>query len=952
MPKIISILIKSKMKIFKLALLLLVSLSSALLNAQKETEIVYLSGTDKDSLVDWDFFCSEGANSGKWTKIGVPSCWEQQGFGNYNYGSDKLEKQSKEYGLYKYNFSVPKAWKGKDIKIVFEGVMTDARVKINGKSAGELHQGAFYEFKYTISNLLKYGANNVLEVKVNKASSNASINHAERQADFWIFGGIYRPVYLAVSPKDNIKRFAIDAKANGAITADVFLDSKKAHKVALTLFDVNGRKLQEIPVNNTKKENGKWRITAKAKDVKTWNAEFPNLYQLQITLLDKQDKLLHKVKERIGFRTVEVLEGDGIYVNGERIKFKGVNRHSFHPASGRTTSKKISIEHVQLMKEMNMNAVRMSHYPPDVHFLEVCDSLGLFVLDEICTWHNPMLDTKVATKIVKETVVRDVNHPSILMWGNGNEQGWNPEVDNDFAKYDIQNREVIHPWSIYKKTNTLHYGHYHSLTNDAYTKDKIFFPTEFLHGVFDGGHGTGLEDYWEKMWNLPLSAGGFLWDFADEGIERRDRNNEIDLQGNKAADGIIGPYNEKEASFFTIKEIWSPIYIEDRFIRDDFNGVFRLENRYHYTNLEQCSMIAQWVKFNGPKGNKSTTIISESKVDLPNLKPYGKGKFKVDKPENWSSADALFLLAKDPYGREIFTWSYPVVHPKKLKQSQIDYSGSGVVSTISNNNKITVQANSLSYTFSKENGMLLEVKKGNQRIPLNNGPLILNQKAKIESVKVTPSDKKVDIVVLFEATDKSPSWSTIKEFGSDKIHWTVYPNGLLDLKVEFKGFRNLKGYRGITFSFPENEVTGKKWLGDGPYRVWRNRMKGTKFQVWENDYNNTVTGESGFVYPEFKGFFSSLYWAKIKGKNNNGFTVYCGTPHTYLRMLTPENPKGDSRGRVSVEFPKGDISFVMNVPGMGTKFQKPESTGPLGNSEIYFGNDDEPIVLDLTFDFN
>ncbi|TYA78361.1 glycoside hydrolase family 2 protein [Seonamhaeicola marinus] len=942
------------MRISKLILLTLIVLSHQLIEAQKETEVVYLSGTDKDNLVEWDFFCSEGRNSGKWTKIGVPSCWEQKGFGTYNYGSGMgIVDMASEHGLYKYKFNVPKTWKNKNVRIVFEGVMTDAQVKINAKLAGPIHQGAFYEFKYDITKLLKFGTENVLEVKVNKMSANESINHAERGADFWVFGGIYRPVYLSVSPKDNINRIAVDARADGQITTDVFIESKKANTVSLSLFDLRGNKVQDIKVN-VKKEQEKWRVSGKADGIKTWNPEFPNLYKLQISLLDKNENILHKVEERIGFRTVEVLKGDGIYVNGERIKFKGVNRHAFHPASGRTTSKKISIEHVQLMKDMNMNAVRMSHYPPDVHFLDVCDSLGLFVLDEICTWHNPMLDTKVARKIVKETVVRDVNHPSILMWGNGNEQGWNPEVDNDFTKWDIQKREVIHPWSIYKKTNTIHYSHYHSLVNDSYSREKILFPTEFLHGVYDGGHGAGLEDYWLRMWNLPLSAGGFLWDFADEGVERTDRNNEIDLQGNKANDGIVGPYLEKEASYFAIKEIWSPIYLEDRFINEDFNGIFRIENRYHYTNLDQITMTSKWITFEGPEGNTSQKVLSEYKVDLPSLNPGGKGKFYVQKPSHWKSADALHLIAVDAYGREIFTWSYPVSSPSKVSEPLVLYSGGGTIKTTTEDQKITIKASDLTYQFSQETGLLLEVKKGNQIIPLNNGPIILNQKAKIEDIKISSLDDKIEILTIFEKTNKSPGWSTVKEYASDIIKWTVHSNGLLDLRVEFKGYRNLKGYRGITFSFPENEVAGMKWLGDGPYRVWRNRMKGTRFQVWENDYNNTVTGEVGkdqFVYPEFKGFFSSLYWSKVKGNHDNGFTVYCRTPHTYFRMLTPQEPKQNKKGKTHPKFPEGDISFVMNVPGIGTKFQKPESMGPQGNSEHYFGNDDEPIVMDLTFEF-
>lgn len=921
--------------------------------ASTTTKIQYLSGTDKDNTIDWDFFVSDGMNSGKWTKIGVPSCWELQGFGNYNYGHDKRNGKTihDEHGLYKHEFFVSKDWKNKDVKIVFEGVMTDAEVKINGKLAGEIHQGAFYEFKYTITHLLKYETDNLLEVKVNKLSDNESVNYAERDADYWVFGGIYRPVYLEVSPKDNIDRLAIDAKANGSITADVFIDSKKAEKVKLELLDIKGRKLQDIKLKDIRKEKGKWRIFANANHIQSWNPELPKLYTLHVELLDKNDKLLHSRNQRIGFRTVEVLDGDGIYVNGKRIKFKGVNRHSFYPESGRTTSKALSIEHVNMMKDMNMNAVRMSHYPPDVHFLNVCDSLGLFVIDEVCTWHSPHLDTEVGEKIVKETVVRDVNHPSILLWANGNETGWNTDLDDDYAIWDIQKREVIHPWNIFKKTNTLHYFHYHAFANDGPANDKVFFPTEFLHGLYDGGHGAGLEDYWQQMWNMPSSAGGFLWDFADEAVVRTDKGGILDTDGNHAADGIVGPYGEKEASYFTIKEIWSPVYIENRFIRNDFNGIFRIENRYHYTNLGKCKMIAKWVKFDGPNGKLDYLVLSEKQVSLPDLAPEMKGTFTIEKPQNWKSADALHLTATDQHGKEIFTWTYPVKVPKDLNKENITYTDKGDVKTELKNSQIHVRANDIKFIFSEKTGLLKELRKANKIIPLKDGPLILNYNDKIDTVFIESSKGKVEITTVFEEADKSPEWTTHKELSSDTIKWTIHSNGLLDLKVIMKGKKRVKAYKGITFSFLESEVDGMKWLGDGPYRVWRNRMKGTKFQVWENDYNNTVTGESGFVYPEFKGFFSSLYWVKVKGKNNNGFTVYCHSPHIYLRMLTPENPSGDPKGRVTPLFPKGDISFVKNIPGIGTKFQKPDSMGPHGNSENYFGNDDDPIVIELTFEF-
>lgn len=945
------------MKLSILTFILLFSINYSLMAKQSENEkmtiVKYLSGTGKDNTVPWDFYCSAGRNSKKWTKIQVPSCWEQQGFGNYNYGRDYKDGKPyfDEFGIYKHQFTVPKDWKQKEVKIVFEGVMTDAEVKINGKLAGEIHQGAFYEFKYNISKLLKYGKENLIEVKVNKESSNASINHAERRADYWIFGGIYRPVYLEALPKENIERIAIDAKADGTISADIFTKSKKTTQVKVVLQDVLGNEIQELAIQNIKKESQKWSITTSATNIKTWNTEKPNMYQLQVSLLNKKGKILHELIEKIGFRTVEIRESDGIYVNNQKIKFKGINRHSFHPKSGRTTSKALSIKHIKMIKDMNMNAVRMSHYPPDKHFLEACDSLGLFVINEVCTWHVPYLDTKVGEKIIKEAVVRDVNHPSVVLWANGNESGWNKDLDDEYEKYDIQKREVIHPWAIYGKTNTMHYPEYHIFAYDAPTNDKIYFPTEFMHGLYDGGHGAGLDEYWKQMWNMPLSAGGFLWDFADESVVRTDKGGILDSDGNHAADGIVGPYGEKEASYFTVKEIWSPIYIENRFIRDDFSGIFNVTNRYHYTNLNECKITAQWVRFNGPKESKDVNVMSESNVKLPDLAPGLIGTISITKPKNWQSADALYLTATDPSGMRIFTWSYPVKVPNQINNKLMVKSDEGAISSTILGDKIKVNANGRNYVFSKKTGLLKEIKKGDKVIPLKNGPVLLGSKSKLESVNVTELEDKIEIIALFEKRRKYWDWKENKETTQDFLKWTINSNGTLDLHIEIRNIKMVKEYMGITFSFPEEEVKGMKWLGDGPYRVWRNRMKGTQFKVWENDYNNTVTGESEFVYPEFKGFFSNINWVNVKGNHQNGFTVYCNSKNTFLRMLTPDQPKDPVKGATVKKFPKGDISFVKNIPAIGTKFKEPNKLGPTGSDVYYFGNDDEPIIIELTFEF-
>ena len=202
-----------------------------------------------------------------------------------------------------------------------------------------------------------------------------------------------------------------------------------------------------------------------------------------------------------------------------------------------------------------VNAVRMSHYPPDKHFLEVCDSLGMYVIDELCAWQYPPYDTEVGTILVGEMLKRDLNRPSIIFWANGNEGGFNFDLDPLFPQYDPQKRAVLHPWALSGNINTVHYIKYNSGIGNMFHGRDIFMPTEILHGLYDGGHGAGLDDYWNLMLSNPLSAGMFLWDFTDQAVVREDKNGFYDTDKDHGADGIVGPYREKEGSFFTIKEI-------------------------------------------------------------------------------------------------------------------------------------------------------------------------------------------------------------------------------------------------------------------------------------------------------------------------------------------------------------------------------------------------------------
>ncbi len=897
----------------------------------QQSDIQYLSGTDAENTVTWDFYCSDGMNSKKWSTIEVPSCWEQQSFGQYHYGRDKFEDRLKEIGTYKHSFNVPQSWKSSEIKIVFEGVMTDAKVKINGKSAGDLHQGAFYEFEYDITKHLKFGEQNSIEVEVAKFSGNESVNLAERKADFWLFGGIYRPVYLEARPKINIQRVAIDANADGSFDADVFTSKiKKTIKLEIDIQTLDGNVVATFSGDAS---NQKSHISGVVESPNLWNPEAPFMYQA-VFKLKSGEKTMHQHEQKFAFRTVDIREQDGIYINNVKVKLKGVNRHTFHPDFGRTSSKKLSIEAVNLMKDMNMNAVRMSHYPPEKHFLDVCDSLGLFVIDELTGWQKPSYDEIVGRKLLTEMMVRDVNHPSIILWANGNEGGWNNELNNDFEKLDIQKREVIHPWQDYGKINTKHYISYDYLALDGYAQRSIFLPTEFLHGLYDGGHGAGLEDYWSRMWSHPLAAGGFLWVFADEGIARTDRNGEIDLDGNHAPDGILGPYMEKEASFYTIKKVWSPVFIEKKYITPQFTGKFNIENRYHYTNLDQVSFLVEWIQYN----EQTEPMLKASESIKLALEPSQKGKLEIDLPENWNTNHTLKVSALDKKGDVINSWSYPVQQASKISLPIVTHISDSEVKLTENKNTFQVNTVNQSFTFDKESGLLSAAYSNGKKIPLTNGPVFVSQ------------EKKVEKVLTEEEEDGSISIIAIFQKSGDSITWNIQKTGLLDLKVAYEPTKNTP-FAGVSFSFPEDAISGMKWMGQGPYRVWKNRKQETSFGVWQKQYNNTITGHYGFEYPEFKGYHSEVFWVDVQIKDAPGFKVYVKSDDIFLRMLTPDFPE-DGRN-TSVKFPKGDISFLHGINAIGTKFKTPVTTGPQAtnysfNINAFYG---EKLRMHLVFDF-
>ena len=899
------------------------------------TEIQYLSGRDVDHPKEWSFRCSDGMRSGKWQKIEVPSNWEQQGFGDYTYGRyylDKDAKPSSEIGEYKCNFRIPKSWKGKKIEIVFEGSMTDTDVRVNGSSAGPVHQGGFTRFCYDITPLVKFGGKNTLEVTVAKQSKDDSVNGAERRADWWLFGGIYRPVYLRALPMQHIGHVAIDARADGTLNARLQLKGVKSAGYGLEVA-VDDREPQRVVFNDKSIAE----ISTKWADISLWDPEHPNVHNVSFTLLSPTGEKLHRLTERVGFRTVEFRPRDGFYLNGTKLQIRGVNRHCFYPETGRAGSKERDVEDVKLIKGMNANAIR-SHYPPDAHLLDICDSLGVLYLNELPGWQNAY-STEVGTKILHEMIERDVNHPSIFAWSNGNEGGFNYDLDPLLVQLDPQGRHVVHAWADWNGVDAHHYPAYQTGVGRLGNGHKVFMPTEFLHSQYDKGAGASLDEFWENWSKNPLFAGGFIWAWADEGVARTDRGGEIDTDGPNGPDGIVGPHREKEASWFTVRDVWSPIQIDHSCSFPLLNDKLTVKNNSLFSKLDEYRL--EW-NLNG------TETESKGNVKLPAIDPGESANVDLCLPEGWKNADYVTMTAFGAQGDTIAQWSWPTLYADQYFARKNDDKANEGRARIEGN---ALEANGIRVEFDPANGMLAKVIVDDREVPFNNGPLPVGMHWLLKSISSRMDGNDALMVMHYAGAADSIVWRMRPDgtLGMDALMLNRKDGGGFEGKIFDNGARNV----GITFSYPEENVRGMEWLGMGPYRVWRNRERGINFGRWQKDYNNTVTGESTgtLVYPEFKGYHGNIFEAKLLS-DSAPLGIASETDGLYMRVFTPEEPKQRRRGEdTMVAFPDGDISFLLEIPAIRS-YKPLEQLGPRAQpANIRINKGDEGLRIKLWFSF-
>ncbi|MBE5766255.1 MAG: DUF4981 domain-containing protein [Clostridiales bacterium] len=606
------------------------------------------------------FECEDSSLFENADTIPVPSCWQMHGYDiphytNFNYPipvDPPHVPVNNPAGVYRRFFTIPEDWDGKRITANFDGVDSMFYLAINGEIIG-FNKIPHMHSEFDITDKVQPGEN-LICVKVLKWCDGTYLE----DQDCWRFSGIFRDVYLLATAASHVK----DIHARATLSKDfkngqlrVKMNApKKAHLIAKLYW--------QDEVIWEQKVDSAFDVTVK--NVHAWTAETPNLYQLMVISCE-DDEPIEFQKINIGFKTVEIRDKT-LFVNGQRVKLRGVNRHDTHYSLGHTTPVATLIEDVRLMKMNNINTVRTSHYPNDPKWLDLCDEYGLYVIDEadlechgmalpdtIAAGHNPDAPSlnrlsddpkweKAYVERAERMVMRDRNHPSIICWSLGNEAGFGRN-HHAMAKRirELDDTRLLHyegDWQ-HKLDSDIHSHMYTSvddLLSEAATVDKPFFLCEYAHAM---GLGPGsLKDYWDVINANDHLIGGCVWEWVDHGILTATEDGETFFayggdfgdtphDGNFCMDALNYPDRTPHTGLRELKKVYEPAVFTWA------DGILTVENRFAFITLDHLD--AAW------KLTRDGKPIAQGRLDLSGIAPGSKQQ--IDLPITLKGAGEFFL---------------------------------------------------------------------------------------------------------------------------------------------------------------------------------------------------------------------------------------------------------------------------------------------------------------------
>ena len=872
-----------------------------------------------------DDFYADNADVSGWDNIRVPLNWEMAGYdvpvyNNVGYPfhnnppfikafDDNFDKNP--VGSYRRNFTLPENWKdGRRVFIHFDGACSAIVVWVNGQYAG-YSQGANTDAEFDVTNYVRKGENNV-SVRVYRWSDGS---YLEGQ-DMWHLAGIHRDVYLVSTPRTFVFDHYITSSLNAAskytegsldvaLTVNNALCDKVTKNLEVELLDANNKLVarQNVQAVMTAKDSHKT-FNVKMEGLKgltPWSSENPYLYT--VVVRQKQgDKEEMVFSTKYGFRSVEQ-RGNLIYVNGERVFFKGVNTQDIHPLLGHAIDTETMLKDVMLMKQANVNTVRTSHYPRQPRMYAMFDYYGLYCMDEAdveChnnqslsdtpSWENAYVDR------TERMVLRDRNHPSVVFWSLGNESGGG---QNFQATYDCVKRLLP------GRDNFVHYEGYNhgekysDFGSDMYPRvekvieqssglnNKPYFICEYAHAM---GQAVGnLQEYWDVIEKSTGIVGGCIWDWVDQGIYDTRRIKEhkplIDsktglhyytsgydytrmnrgdngFQGDFMSNGIITPGREWTAKLEEVKYVY----------RDaDFVGFknhkLTLKNKSAFTDLADAYTLTYRILADGKEVEKGAAAVPSCKpgatcdVDIPYTTAVSADKeyvvelsLNLKNNASWAKKGYSMVATQFKLGADAATASVPVADPTFVEQP---HGTLPVIGKLKGKLKIEgrkVVGKNFAISFA-ENGTIADwTFNGKQIVMPEAGPdfngfrRIANDNISLGATGgVAENENKEEGAIsgqkhLVKAPTKQGKNVVVETtVGNGKdthaIVYTIYPNGVVDMKVTFENSSVDTRRVGITMQFAPG-MENVEYYAKGP---WSNYIDRQRSQMLGR-YSTTVDG--------------------------------------------------------------------------------------------------------------
>lgn len=877
-----------------------------------------------------DGFYRENYNISNWAEMPVPGNWEFNGYGipmyvNIGYGFNakppRIERDDSPTGAYRHTFNIPDNWDGRRVYIHFEGGTNSMYVWVNGQKVGYT-QNAKSPAEFDITNYIRKGQN-TLACEVHKYSDGSYLE----DQDMWRLGGINRSVYLYSTAQTRIQDFFAHPDLdknykNGIFSIDVklknYTDAAQNQTLNITILDKSGKKVFSksqktiIPANNTADLNLSDNISNPAK----WTAETPNLYTLILTLKDDKNNIIESTSSKIGFRKVEIKDGQ-LFVNGKKIYIKGVNMHEFNTNTGQVMTREVMIRNLQLMKELNINAVRTSHYPQQPLWYKLCDEYGMYLVDEanleshglgygpdnisnFPEWRGQHMDR------MYRLVERDKNHPSVIIWSLGNEASNGKAFFDmyDWAKQRDTSRPVQYEQAHQKDRNTdifcPMYPKWVDMTRDA-AKDlgKPYIMCEYAHAM--GNSMGNFQEYWDLMRSSKNMQGGFIWEWYNHGYPSKDEQGRFywayggDLKayfkkndGNFCMDGMISPDQNYIPHTYIVKKVYQNILFE---AKDLNNGIITVINDFKFTDLTNSNYTYKWVLIkNGKQVSEGTFDIvvpadtrKDVKLNLPSISTQAGEEYFLQ-VYAYSKEDAPLVKAGFEVAKEEFAFPSNNYFTETSRTGSLDVSEA--------DNKITVKAGQLIYEFSTENGKSLISMKDNGKNVFKELPRLNFWRA------ITDNDfgsnehfnlKLWDgaghnIIYTYNGVRRDNGAATFsyraKLRGIEAfvdMTYTVNADGTLTIDAHYKALSDELPEMmrfGMLMVLPKdyNHFT---WYGRGPWENYVDRNKDTFMGIWKS-----TVEEQAFQYyrPQETGNKTDVRWLRLENNSGNGISIEGNQP--------------------------------------------------------------------------